>query len=114
MKDSGPCLAQSGWQRTGQGRLSPPVSHLFRLRIGRSSHEFFDEGHDHEIESTVKCAFGWPVLSVEIPSNYLNLNNKNSGCDFFVPRRRGVAFCTGNNSKDLAFCAARSHIVAVR
>jgi hypothetical protein len=26
----------------------------------------------------------------------------------------GDEFCTGNDSKALAFCAARSHIVAVR
>jgi hypothetical protein len=28
--------------------------------------------------------------------------------------RNAYEFCTGNKSKALAFCAARSHIVAVR
>jgi hypothetical protein len=44
----------------------------------------------------------------------MELQEKIIGCDFFVASANAVIFCTGNVSKTLAFCAARSHIVAVR
>jgi hypothetical protein len=39
---------------------------------------------------------------------------KFTACDFFDPLPQGVRFCTGNDPKRLALCAARSHIGAVR
>jgi hypothetical protein len=46
--------------------------------------------------------------------NPMKLQGKITSCDFFTPPPNAVIFCTGNASKALAFCAARSHIVAVR
>jgi hypothetical protein len=46
--------------------------------------------------------------------NYLKLQPKTVSFDFSATLQNSVDFCTGNDSKALALCAARSHIVAVR
>jgi hypothetical protein len=48
------------------------------------------------------------------PINLLKLLSKMENCDFYAPPADVVRFCTENDSKALALCAARSHIVAVR
>jgi hypothetical protein len=45
---------------------------------------------------------------------YLKLLPKYPKLDFYATLQNSVDFCTGNDSKALALCAARSHIVAVR
>ena len=46
--------------------------------------------------------------------NILKLLNKDPAVAFLSNSAAGVIFCTGNDLKTLALCAARSHIVAVR
>jgi len=45
---------------------------------------------------------------------YLKLRLKAIVCDFYETLQNSVNFCTENDSKALALCAARSHIGAVR
>jgi hypothetical protein len=84
------------------------------LRISLRIRVFFDDGGDHEIENLKLMAREQRGPLGGVPINYLKSYQKMPPCDFFVVSANSVIFCGGNNSKALAFCAARSHIVAVR
>jgi len=48
------------------------------------------------------------------PHNHLKLLKKVTDVAFLSNPTADAIFCTGNDLKTLALCAARSHIVAVR
>jgi hypothetical protein len=75
---------------------------------------FSDDTIDHEFESTAMMAQAQGFCDGDEVFNRMKLLGKTVGCDFFVPPPYPVIFALENDSKALAFCAARSHIVAVR
>jgi hypothetical protein len=87
---------------------------IFDFRIRRRTGVFSDDSVDHEFESkgimTPRRSDSGHLCFFK----YLKLLQKIVTCGFFIPPLGFVGFCTGNDSKGLALCAARSHIVAVR
>jgi len=69
--------------------------------------------HEYESGEQEKSAAG-VVKGPFYPSNYLKSLKKDTDVAFLSNPVADVIFCTGNDLKTLALCAARSHIVAVR
>jgi hypothetical protein len=90
------------------------VAAVFDFRIRPGTGVFSDDSADHEIESSGKMApqRGFPGFGDMF--KYLKSQPKTVEFDFFATLKNSVDFCTRNDSKALALCAARSHIVAVR
>jgi hypothetical protein len=75
---------------------------------------FSDDNIDHEFESKAMMAQAQGLCCRDEAFKRLKLQGKTIGCDFLAPPPNPVIFALENDSKTLAFCAARSHIVAVR
>jgi hypothetical protein len=87
---------------------------FFRRRISLRSSVFFADTRDHEFESSITLTRKPHLSGRRLACNQLKSQEKSVRCDFFVPPAGALTFCTENESKALALCAARSHIVAVR
>jgi hypothetical protein len=87
---------------------------IFDFRIRRRRGVFSDDSVDHEFESKGITLPRGRASGYLYFFKCLKLQRKIETCDFYVPPPGFVDFCTGNESKALALCAARSHIVAVR
>jgi hypothetical protein len=111
----GSCLAQSCNARTGYGgRSGVRISYFFDVRISSRSGVFFDDISDHEFENSATMAPWIARSSAGVTFKYLKSRRKTDRSRL-LPARLGVSnFALENDLKALAFCAARSHIVAVR
>jgi hypothetical protein len=69
--------------------------------------------HEYESSEREKSAAA-VVRGPFYPSKYLKSLKKCADVAFLSNAAADVIFCTGNDLKTLALCAARSHIVAVR
>jgi hypothetical protein len=112
---AGSCLAQSGSARTGYGRRTGlGISYFSRHRISRRDGEFFDDSSDHEFENSPVSGPKARRSGVGVGLKYLESRSKIACAKFFAGSHGVSNFALENESKALAFCAARSHIVAVR
>jgi hypothetical protein len=80
------------------------------LRIG----VFSDDTIDHEFESETIIAWQGRGSDLGADFKYLESQPKIARAGFFADSPGVSSFALENESKTLAFCAARSHIVAVR
>ena len=108
------CLAQSGRWRTDNGRLGSVCTGYFRA--SNQPCEAVNFLMTTSITKSRACRIAGPAARYDRGwiFKYLILSNENVCCAACLPSSSYAEFCTGNDSKALALCAARSHIVAVR
>src|SRR5258708_12740765 len=88
---------------------------IFRLRISLCRGVFSDDARNHESDSAAAIMTrGSSSFSADDTSKQLKSLRKVVGCDFFSAAPEFANFARENESKTLAFCAARSHLVALR
>jgi hypothetical protein len=103
------CLAQSGPSRTDNKGWA-----LFGLRDGPCIHEFSTDTLDHEIARLGKAARPHGFQCARRDIQVFEMSNEKFSALIVLPAVQPCVFCTEKESKALALCAARSHIVAVR
>jgi hypothetical protein len=87
---------------------------FFTARISLRDDEFFDDKRDHEFENSTLSALQGSRSGADASFKYLESQEKNRWRQAFADSHGVSNFALENETKALAFCAARSHIVAVR
>jgi hypothetical protein len=79
-----------------------------------SNGAFFNDAVDHELARLRRAPRRRGVFGVSVSAKQLKIQDKIKVTAASQGGAGRFEFCTENKPKTLAFCAARSHIVAVR